>query len=399
MIRGLYSLFASLFLYLFICQNIVAQSFITDHLFRERFGIQSDVRIEKSLQKAVQNGKQLKGSFGKLFKVFDPYTKKKVMVKISPLNDHIEWLTFYMESLALNELDHPNLLKGFGSYLVNLDDENQRIGIAHVMESLDEDLHRCITSKGPLETADIKKFIGPLVSALTYLSTNMLAHFDIKPENILVKYEEGSSRKIEKLALADFGGLRMLTPSQATVNQRQHGMSMTPNYAPKEAFFSVHPENMSGTSKLKPMELNEKTDVWSLGILLYVASRSEFLIDSRSQLPYMQLEEIKKDLLSSFDNRDGGYHWKQSQVEHFDPSLLSVIDKMLRFNPEDRISMEKVASSRFFSLEEEEPKLLSDRTRELFERWAELSTEDFKSYLLELGELWDQKMQSLTQDP
>ncbi|MFK7827762.1 MAG: protein kinase [Oligoflexales bacterium] len=393
MIRELRFIISSIIFSVLLSKIAFAEVYITDLLFRERFRLNTYDTIQRSLSKAMYDGTQLKGSFGKIYKIYDPYTEENVLIKISPLDDAKNWLNFYMESLGLNELEHPNLLKGYGSYLVNLDPISREVGIAHVMECLDADLYQSIVKHGPLKTSEIKKFLGPIVSALTYLATNQLVHFDIKPENILVRYKKGSDQRIEKLFIGDFGGLRMLTNKQSTVTQREHGLIMTPKYAPKEAFFKNHPQT-SEKSTLIPKELNEKADVWSLGALLYVLSQHEHLIESGSSQPQIQLRDMKKKLVKKFSREDGGYLWRKEQIDRLDYGLFCLIDKMLRFNPEDRISMQEVDASNFFETDKTETEQMPVSLENYFKAWPDLNPKSFERLLLKLGQKWDHRIKS-----
>ena len=392
MIRGLLFKLISIVFFVSYYSSILVAAYETDQLFRQRFKLNSLDYIEDSLRKATYEGNQLEGGYGRIFIVYDTYTEKDVLVKISSLSDNTDWLTFYMESLGLNELEHPNLLQGYGSYLVNLDPKNSKVGIAHVMEYLDRDLHQHIATHGALKTSEIKKQMGPIVSALTYLATNTLVHFDIKLENIMVKYQKGSTQSIAKLALGDFGGLRMLLPQQSSVTQRKHGMTMTAVYAPKEALFNHHPKSKTRNSSLKPGHLNEKSDVWSFALLLYVLNQQKYLLSSSSHVPSEQIQEIRKDLLTRFARDDGGCCWSNWQISRIDSDLLNMLDKMLRFNPEDRISMAEVESSGFFWQSSREQRQLPMRAQKLFKLWPNLTPERIERLLLELGKFWDNKI-------
>lgn len=142
------------------------------------------------------------------------------------------------------------------------------------------------------------------------------------------------------------------------------------------------------------MEMNEKVDVWSLGMLLYVVSQGKFLIDSTSPKHFQQIQDIKKELLKNFSRKDGGYSWSKGQLAHMDSDLFTLLDRMLRFNPEDRISMEEVAASEFFSLKEEDKEKLSDEIEEYFGLWSTLDEERFEVFLLELGDIWHDRIKS-----
>lgn len=81
-----------------------------------------------------------------------------------------------------------------------------------------------------------------LFSALSHCHANGVIHRDIKPENIMLT-------KSNKVRLIDFG--LSLIKTQKTVNE----VAGTPYYMSPEMLNSRY---------------DEKTDIWSLGVLLYV---------------------------------------------------------------------------------------------------------------------------------
>lgn len=87
-------------------------------------------------------------------------------------------------------------------------------------------------------------------------------HFDIKPQNILVFREDPLLFK-----LADFGTSKRKTPGL-------YSSAGTPKYTPPEWDWDGQPENSYPTIIIKkyrtsePIELNEKVDIWALGIII-----------------------------------------------------------------------------------------------------------------------------------
>ena len=87
------------------------------------------------------------------------------------------------------------------------------------------------------------EFIYQLFSAINHCHANKVIHRDIKPENIMIT-ESNSVR------LIDFG-LSKISKKQVLL----HEIAGTPYY--------MAPEVLEGN-------YNEKADIWSLGVLLYV---------------------------------------------------------------------------------------------------------------------------------
>ncbi|KAL7148051.1 hypothetical protein ABFS83_06G151300 [Erythranthe nasuta] len=105
------------------------------------------------------------------------------------------------------------------------------------------DLFDRISSVGRFSEPDAAAILKQLTAAIAYCHRLGVAHRDIKPDNILF-----DSRG--KLKLADFGSAEMFGVSEMS------GVVGTPYY--------VAPEVLTERS------YNEKVDVWSAGVILYI---------------------------------------------------------------------------------------------------------------------------------
>ncbi|KAG5549770.1 hypothetical protein RHGRI_014918 [Rhododendron griersonianum] len=133
---------------------------------------------------------------------------------------------------------HPNVLQIHKVY----DDEDYLHIITDLCDS--PDLYTRLAAGGKFSEPDAASILQQLVSAVAYCHRVGVAHRDIKPDNVLF------DSRYNKVKLADFGSAEWFGGGTMS------GVVGTPYY--------VAPEVLSGR------EYNEKVDVWSAGVILYI---------------------------------------------------------------------------------------------------------------------------------
>ncbi|MCM1111331.1 MAG: serine/threonine protein kinase [Clostridium sp.] len=150
---------------------------------------------------------------------------------------------FTKEAKYIASLHHPNIITIFDIF-----EEN---GTAYyVMDYIEGcSLYEMVRKNGPLPPAKILKYIGEIGSALDYIHSKKIGHYDVKPANILVNENTDSS------VLIDFG------LSKQFKNDGENTSSLighTDGYAPIEQY------GQSGEFAFSPT-----TDTYSLTATLY----------------------------------------------------------------------------------------------------------------------------------
>ena len=144
----------------------------------------------------------------------------------------------------LKNLDHPNILR---LYEVFEDAKNIYLvtELCNGGELFDE-----IVSRTRFGERDAANVIKQLISAISYCHSKKVCHRDLKPENILIDNKESLTIK-----LIDFG------TSQRFEDEEKMELVLGTAYY-------IAPEVLKG-------EYDEKCDVWSIGVILYILLSGE----------------------------------------------------------------------------------------------------------------------------
>ena len=205
-------------------------------------------RVEKLLSK---------GGMGAVYLVWHEVLETRFALKIlfpemaSRNTDFVE--RFIREAKLSSKIRHPNLI------IVHDAGRNAETGLYYlVMDYVPNGtLRDRLAVSGRILPCEILKVIRPIAEALREAHRCGMVHRDIKPENIMFD-EKGNAR------LADLGIAKSLEADNATLTMAAAVMG-TPAY--------MSPEQAKDSGKI-----DERADVYSLGIVLYemLAGRTPF---------------------------------------------------------------------------------------------------------------------------
>ncbi len=161
---------------------------------------------------------------------------------------------FRREAEVMCKLDHQSICKAYAFY----EDAGQ---VAIVMEYLTgENLQQVIDRFGPVQPAKAIEWYRQLLPAFQYAHEQGVIHRDVKPSNILLTGENG-------LKVLDFSIAKALIPNEPLAGRLTGTRTMlgTPLY--------MSPEQIQ-----TPKQIDLRTDIYSLGVLLYtlLAGRAPF---------------------------------------------------------------------------------------------------------------------------
>ncbi|KAF8984241.1 NUAK SNF1-like kinase 2 [Entomortierella lignicola] len=243
------------------------------------------------------------GNFGKVLLAENDITGEQVAVKIlekAQFKSEQQRLHATREARLMATLRHPNIVD-----VKSVMEDDYRILI--VMENLTGgELFDYISNKGSLDEKEARRIFHQIVLAIHYCHENNVVHRDLKPENILLDSEKN-------VRVADFG-----------FGNNWHKDRHLTTYCGSP--FYAAPEMVSGTPYIGP-----ETDVWSLGVILYVLVCGRLPFDA-SDLPAL-FAQIKR----------GNYQKpREGSID-----VCSLIHRMLTVDPKRRATLADVLRSRW----------------------------------------------------
>ena len=192
------------------------------------------------------------GGMGEVYLAHDTKLGRKVALKILPAevaSDRNRMNRFVQEAKAASALNHPNIIT-----IYEIDETDSGHFIA--TEFIDGETVRERLRKAPMAASTALDVAAQIAAALAAAHRAGIIHRDIKPENVMVRQD--GLVKVLDFGLAKLTAAGASDPEGATRIQSdtQPGMIMG-----TVAYMS--PEQARGKV------LDERTDVWSLGVVLY----------------------------------------------------------------------------------------------------------------------------------
>lgn len=147
---------------------------------------------------------------------------------------------FQREARVVAKLEHPNIVP-----IYDYAEHEKRPYL--VMKFIEGNTLKAKLDQGPLSSGEVSKIVEAIGSALAYAHRQSVLHRDIKPSNVLVAADG-------QIYLADFGLARIAQSGESTLSSDM--IIGTPQY--------ISPEQAMGVK-----ELDQRTDVYSFGVMLY----------------------------------------------------------------------------------------------------------------------------------
>src|SRR6185295_17122581 len=193
------------------------------------------------------------GGMGEVYQAFDTDLDRTVAIKILPpalASNQQRLQRFTQEAKAASALNHPHILT---IHEIGTEDATRFIAT----EFIDGETLRVSINAG-MKLSDILEVATQTASALAAAHDAGIVHRDIKPENIMV-------RRDGFVKVLDFGLAKLVEPKDSTTDAE----------APTRALVNTDAGTVMGTAtymspeQAKGTSMDARTDLWSLGAVLY----------------------------------------------------------------------------------------------------------------------------------
>ncbi|ORY52764.1 Pkinase-domain-containing protein, partial [Neocallimastix californiae] len=257
------------------------------------------------------------GAFSKVKIGYNKITKEEVAIKIINKKQlevknkkTKENKEIYRKRLQLMmRLDHPNIIK---IYQVIESEEETLIVMEYAPGG---ELIDYILTKKHLNETEARKFFRQIISAIDHCHMANVVHRDLKLENLLLSKEKN-------ILITDFGLGRTFDGSTKDYMTTFCG---TPNYAAVELISGIP-------------YIGVKSDIWALGVILYVMMTGKPPFDGRSiNALYRRIKRIDYKVPS-----------------YFSKDLANLLAKIFVRDPEQRASINDLRDDPWVNYEEVE---------------------------------------------
>ena len=247
--------------------------------------------------------------FSTKFKCQNIKTKKRYLAKFFTVSevDEAAREAFLKEAKLLQESDHPNIVKVVDIFQDTL---NTVIIVEYCKGG---ELLERVRREEDLTEDQIATYLKEITSAIAYLHSKGIVHRDIRPESFVFLDNERNS----SLKLVDFGSCKHFEKDIGMLERIG-----TPYYMAPEVVFDSY---------------NEKCDIWSIGVILYMLLSGTPPFEGSSE------EEIMQSVLTT-DLNFKAKRWKKISAEAKD-----LIRHMLTKSVPDRFTATEVLNHPFIT--------------------------------------------------
>lgn len=296
----------------------------------------------RSVFEYQQLGKINEGTYGIVYRARDKKTDEIVALKMVKMGREKEGfpMSALREMNILLSLDHPSVVIVKEVVMGDLDK------VFMVMEYMEHDLKEQMgVMKQPFSTSEVKCLMLQLLEGVKYLHENWVLHRDLKSSNILLNNRG-------ELKICDFG------------MSRQYGSPLKPFTPLVVTLWYRAPEILLGAK-----QYSTAIDMWSVGCIMAEMLAKKPLFDGKTEIE--QLDKIFRTLGTPNNTRWPGFSELPGSKAKFvkqpynllrekfpatsftgspvlSASGLDLLNKLLTYNPEQRITAEDALNHPWF---------------------------------------------------
>ncbi|HEY0459462.1 MAG TPA: protein kinase [Pyrinomonadaceae bacterium] len=293
---------------------------------------------EKSLSGLVIGHYELQekigaGGMGEVYKAIDTRLNRRVALKFlseSLENDHAARRRFLKEAQAVAMLDHSNICAVHG---IEQSDEHHFIVMQYIEgKTLAESINcESVTAER------FKSLARQIIGAVAFAHSHGIIHRDLKPGNIMLTNEG-------QIKVLDFGLAKIISQKQILEDNSTEDVSQF-----SQSGLVIGTVSYMSPEQLRGEKLDYRTDIFSLGIILYELLYRENPFHRKSQAE--TIAAILSDQSTSL----------KKNTPYFHENLVNLVEKCLQKNKEQRFQS---AAEMLIELD----KIESTNTRQLFSK-------------------------------
>lgn len=257
------------------------------------------------------------GGMGTVYEALHIGTGQRVAIKVVTSwdgDDSETVIRFQREAKAAGSIDTPHIVRA-------LDAGKDRFsGIPFIaMEYLEGcDLNRVITELGPLDTDLALRIAAQACAGLDKAHAAGIVHRDVKPANLFLALDDAGGVIVK---LLDFGIAKL--PERLLSSLARHAVTTTGKLLGSPQFMS--PEQAKGLRTI-----DHRTDVWSLGAVLYTMLAGF--------PPFEEFETVGQIIVAICSAPPSDL---TRVAPHVPAEVAAVVHRALRMNPGDRYASAK----------------------------------------------------------
>lgn len=252
-----------------------------------------------------------KGGMGEVYEAVNVNSGRAVALKTirAEIEQSLEQRRrFLREAKAATAIDHPNVIEVLDVFE---DDDGTLVMVMELLRGETLKAHR--HKRGALTLHETAVLMVPVVEALHAAHAKGIVHRDLKPENVFLAESLGATVP----RVLDFGIAKVLDP--ATINSETQGGGTS------TGSLLGTPHYMSYEQAMSEKDIDQRSDVWSLGVMVFEA------LTGRRPIEFENLGEMYTKFLT------GSVPSIRELVPSVPDDVVQVLDGCLRLDRAERL--------------------------------------------------------------